>query len=114
EDAPITIAVRAVTPPHGAREMHLAIADPGIGIPANEQERIFDKFYRVAGAGRRTHGTGMGLAIVKGLVEANGGHVEVESRPGRGSTFTVVLPVEEMTGDEARPAVPSALGKPPR
>ena len=70
------------------------ICDEGIGIPADEQSRIFDEFYRASNA-KREHrtGTGLGLSIVKKTVEKYGGRIEVESELGRGSCFTVVLPV---------------------
>jgi signal transduction histidine kinase len=74
--------------------LEISVTDHGIGIPPSEQERIFDKFYRVTEGARGISGTGMGLAIVKGLVEAHGGHVHVTSVPGRGSTFTLTLPLE--------------------
>ncbi|HEU5191589.1 MAG TPA: HAMP domain-containing sensor histidine kinase [Methylomirabilota bacterium] len=71
----------------------VAVADEGIGIPPREQERIFDKFYRVGHSdtqGRR--GSGVGLALVKHIVDAHGGRVGVESRVGEGSRFTIILP----------------------
>lgn len=69
------------------------VADQGIGIPAEEQERIFDRFHRVeSGLHRRTEGTGLGLYLVKAIVEAHGGRVWVESVPGRGSIFMFTLP----------------------
>ena len=71
----------------------LAVADQGIGIPPEEQARIFEKFYRVGRSetqGRR--GSGVGLALVKHVAEAHGGRVRVESRPGEGSRFTLWLP----------------------
>jgi two-component system sensor histidine kinase KdpD len=92
---PVTVAARADPSMSGDDELHLSVADEGPGIPPDEQERIFDKFYQVTETGRRSGGTGMGLAIVKGLVEASGGQVLVESEPGHGSTFTVVLPLDE-------------------
>jgi len=72
----------------------VAVADEGIGIPAAEHGRIFDKFYRVGRSetqGRR--GSGVGLALVRHVAEAHGGEVTVESRPGEGSRFTLWLPV---------------------
>jgi signal transduction histidine kinase len=75
-------------------EICLAVSDEGIGIPAQEQERIFEKFYRVGRSetqGRR--GSGVGLALVKHIVTAHGGKVTVESQPGEGSTFTLRLPL---------------------
>jgi signal transduction histidine kinase len=71
----------------------LEVADEGIGIPLSERERIFEKFYRVGRSetqGRR--GSGVGLALVKHIVEAHRGRVTVDSRPGEGSRFTLHLP----------------------
>jgi PAS domain S-box-containing protein len=69
------------------------VADQGIGIPAEEQGRIFERFHRVeSGLHRRTEGTGLGLYLVKAIVEAHGGRVWVESAPGRGSIFMFTLP----------------------
>jgi PAS domain S-box-containing protein len=69
------------------------IADQGMGIPAEEQDRIFDRFHRIdSGLHRRTEGTGLGLYLVKAIVEAHGGRVWVESAPGRGSIFMFSLP----------------------
>jgi signal transduction histidine kinase len=75
-------------------ELHLSVEDQGMGIPAGEHGRIFEKFYRVGRSetqGRR--GSGVGLALVRHVAEAHGGRVTVESRPGEGSRFTIVLPV---------------------
>lgn len=72
----------------------LQVADTGEGIPASELPRIFERFYRVDKArARRTGGTGLGLAIVRHVAESHGGTVTVESKVGKGSTFTVTLPV---------------------
>ncbi|MGD2207574.1 MAG: ATP-binding protein [Anaerolineae bacterium] len=69
------------------------IADQGIGIPPEEQDRIFERFHRVeSGLHRRTEGTGLGLYLVKAIIEAHGGRVWVESAPGRGSIFMCALP----------------------
>ncbi len=69
------------------------VADEGIGIPAEEQDRIFERFHRVdSGLHRRTEGTGLGLYLVKAIVDAHGGRVWVESAPGRGSIFMFRLP----------------------
>jgi two-component system phosphate regulon sensor histidine kinase PhoR len=71
----------------------VAVSDTGIGIPKADQERIFERFYRVdAARSRESGGTGLGLSVAKHLVEAQGGHIEVQSEIGRGSTFSVVLP----------------------
>jgi two-component system, OmpR family, phosphate regulon sensor histidine kinase PhoR len=72
----------------------LQVADTGEGIPARELPRVFERFYRVDKArARQTGGTGLGLAIVRHVAEAHGGTVRVDSELGRGSTFTVALPV---------------------
>jgi two-component system sensor histidine kinase KdpD len=72
------------------------VADRGPGIPEKDLERVFDKFYRVQqktpGRGYPM-GTGLGLAVCKGLVEANGGRIWAEPRPGGGVIFTVTLPI---------------------
>jgi PAS domain S-box-containing protein len=69
------------------------VRDSGIGIPVDEQERIFERFYRSpAGGSRRQPGTGLGLPITRGLVEAQAGEISVTSAPGEGSTFTFWLP----------------------
>jgi two-component system, OmpR family, phosphate regulon sensor histidine kinase PhoR len=72
----------------------IQVADSGEGIPAGELSRVFERFYRVDKARtRQTGGTGLGLAIVRHVAEAHGGTVGVDSELGRGSTFTVTLPV---------------------
>src|SRR5262249_44674635 len=74
------------------------IVDRGPGVPRAEQQRIFEPFYRAAGAGNG--GAGLGLAIARGFIEANGGSVHVESLPGQGATFVVTFPLDE----SARPS----------
>jgi two-component system, OmpR family, phosphate regulon sensor histidine kinase PhoR len=71
----------------------LQFCDTGIGIPAIDLPYIFDKFYRAANASSEMSGTGLGLAIVKSIVENHGGRVWVESAVGKGTTFTVVMPI---------------------
>jgi two-component system phosphate regulon sensor histidine kinase PhoR len=72
----------------------LSVQDTGIGIPAGETERVFERFYKVDRARNRdAGGTGLGLAIAKHLVERHGGRIWVESREGAGSTFSLLLPV---------------------
>jgi signal transduction histidine kinase len=73
----------------------LRVADTGIGIAPEHQERLFDRFYQADGSTRRKYGgSGLGLALVKEIVEAHGGAVTVESQLGQGSTFEVWLPVD--------------------
>ncbi len=69
------------------------VRDTGSGISAEDQEVIFERFKRGSDAHRRYRGGGLGLAIVKTVAEAHGGHVELDSRLGEGSTFTMVIPV---------------------
>jgi signal transduction histidine kinase len=74
--------------------VELSVADSGVGIPAEELERVFERFYQIESHLTRRHGgMGLGLSIVKELVELQGGRVWAESEPGRGSRFFVVLPV---------------------
>jgi two-component system phosphate regulon sensor histidine kinase PhoR len=78
------------------REAVLEVADTGIGIEGRDQERVFERFYRVDKArSRELGGTGLGLSIVKHLSLALGGRVSLDSAPGRGSTFRVHLPVSD-------------------
>jgi len=70
----------------------LRVADTGIGIPQKDQPYIFDKFYRTDQAIDHYRGTGLGLSIVKSIVEQHQGRIWVDSEPGKGSTFTVMLP----------------------
>jgi two-component system phosphate regulon sensor histidine kinase PhoR len=72
----------------------LSVRDQGCGIAAEHLPRLFERFYRVDKArSRQSGGTGLGLAIVKHIVMAHGGAVNVESTPGRGSVFSIRLPV---------------------
>lgn len=71
----------------------ISVADQGIGIPTEEHKRIFERFYQVDGTTtRRYGGAGLGLALVKEVVEAHGGTITVQSVPGEGSTFSLILP----------------------
>jgi two-component system sensor histidine kinase SenX3 len=72
------------------------VQDHGLGIPERHQDRIFERFYRVdQGRGRASGGTGLGLAIVRHVVQNHGGRVEVESVPGAGAIFRLLLPTSD-------------------
>ena len=80
--------------------LEISVSDRGIGIAAADQSRIFDPFYRAPGVvAAQIQGAGLGLSLVKRIVEAHGGRVAVKSAPGEGSTFTVSLPT--LKGDVA-------------
>ena len=70
--------------------LNLTIADQGPGIPPDQLDKIFDKFYRVPGTA--AGGTGLGLSICRGLVAAHGGELQAENRPSGGVAFTIKLP----------------------
>ncbi len=81
----------------------LEVADTGVGIPAEEQPHVFERFYRVDKTrSREVGGAGLGLAIVKSICSAHGGHVEVESVEGCGSTFRVELPLVNASSENIR------------
>nr|WP_051480377.1 ATP-binding protein [Cellulomonas sp. KRMCY2] len=85
--------------------VEIAVVDQGIGIPAHLQPRLFERFYRVDPArSRDTGGTGLGLSIVKHVAADHGGDVVVWSEPGRGSTFTIRLPLAHVANRAAAPA----------
>jgi two-component system sensor histidine kinase KdpD len=76
-------------------QLMLSVTDQGPGLAPDEKDRVFDKFYRGQQRGvRRRAGTGMGLAIARGIIEAHGGRIWAESAPGAGATFTMAIPVE--------------------
>ncbi len=88
EGGSVTVTVR-----DGGENAILTVADTGIGIPEEAQPRVFERFYRVdKSRSKETGGTGLGLSIVKHAVQAMGGEIRLESTPGNGSTFTVILP----------------------
>jgi signal transduction histidine kinase len=75
-------------------QVMISFVDNGIGIAAEDLPNIFNKFYRVRNESTQDiEGTGLGLAIVKSIVENHGGHIDVDSQVGQGTTFTVYLPI---------------------
>ncbi len=105
------------TPPGGTVVVRLCgkgaharieVADTGVGIPAEDQPHLFDRFYRARNAtGRSIPGLGLGLTIVRTIVEGHGGTVSVHSTPGEGATFTVLLPAA--VGSDSRSRAPSQV-----
>jgi PAS domain S-box-containing protein len=91
-DTPITVTVRREEVDDGAWAV-FSVADRGIGIPQADLPHIFERFHRARNVGRETMGTGIGLAGARQIVEQHGGTIEVRSEEGRGSTFTVHLPL---------------------
>jgi signal transduction histidine kinase len=88
-----------------AEEMLLTCRDTGIGIPEEERERIFEKFYQIdSSATRRFGGAGLGLSIVREIVLLHGGQIWVESTAGQGSTFFISLPKNPPGADGGGPA----------
>ena len=103
------IEVRVDTPDQ--RTVRLTVRDTGVGIPAEELPRMFERFHRVQNVNARTHeGTGIGLALVQELVRLHGGTVSVESALGEGSRFVLTLPLGRAHLDPAR--VKPAAGEP--
>jgi signal transduction histidine kinase/DNA-binding response OmpR family regulator len=93
------------------REVQVKVRDNGPGIPAEEQKRIFEAFYRLQKSGEGVEGTGLGLAITESLVKLQGGSLGIESEPGRGSCFYFSLPLAKGVR-EARPRVANGARKP--
>jgi two-component system sensor histidine kinase KdpD len=89
-DTPIDISLGRT-----GEEILITVADRGPGIPQADLERVFDKFYRVQRDKRNSNptGSGLGLAVCKGVVEAHGGHIEARAREGGGVIFSVTLPI---------------------
>ena len=99
----ITVTVEMVD-----NQIKVSVSDTGFGIEKRHQDKIFERFYRVKDKNtRHITGTGLGLPIVKGLVDSMGGKIELDSEPGSGSTFTVYLPLETPAETETEAASPS-------
>ena len=84
---PIEIGITAVP-----ESIVITVADRGLGIPPDELPHIFNKFYRIRLPAYRVHGTGLGLSICKGIIEAHGGEITAENRPGGGTIMKITLP----------------------
>ena len=74
------------------QQITLTVTDTGHGIPREDLEKIFVPFFTTKEVGK---GTGLGLTVVQGIIQEHGGSIEVDSEPGRGSTFTITLPLSE-------------------
>ena len=105
EGGPVHVRVRCE-----GEQVHLAVEDKGIGIPADQVARVFDIFYRTSEAERRrTPGLGLGLFITRGIVERHGGRIWADSEIGRGTTVHVTLPVQPAeSADPQRPTAGAA------
>jgi two-component system OmpR family sensor kinase len=106
------IVIGAAIDERGAR---LWVADTGPGVPEDEHARIFERLAYGAGGRRHPNSTGLGLAIVSAIARAHGGRVELNSTPGDGATFSIVIPASEHQGEEddsglIREAQPAAVG----
>jgi signal transduction histidine kinase len=84
-----TVRIALAQENDGAR---ISVSDQGIGIEPQDLQRIFEPFRRAGASDRSIPGVGLGLAVTRRLILAHGGRIDVRSRPGAGSTFTVVLP----------------------
>ena len=96
-----------------SRQCHLlgthlrqAVLDQGQGIPVNEQELVFEEFYRGSSTRDSSEGTGLGLAIAKKIVQTHGGRIWVESGEGTGSKFCFTLPLNDASPNNPRPNDP--------
>jgi signal transduction histidine kinase len=91
DDRWVHVAVAVVASPR--REVRIAVADHGAGLDADERRLVFEPFFRGRHAvSHQIHGSGLGLSLVRRIVDAHGGRVELDSELGRGSTFTMCLP----------------------
>ncbi len=89
----------------GTAGVQFVVSDDGEGIPPDALSRIFERFFRVPGS-RARHGVGLGLAITREIVEAHGGSIEVQSEPGRGTSFTIQLPCVHASSTKLSQSLP--------
>jgi len=81
---------------HSKKEIEFSIKDSGVGVPKDQQKRVFSRFFRGTNVMRmETEGTGLGLYIVKNIIEAHGGKIWFESEEGKGTTFYFTLPIKQ-------------------
>ncbi|MDQ5856253.1 MAG: ATP-binding protein, partial [Actinomycetota bacterium] len=114
-DGRITVSLRAQTPSAGPRVAVLRVTDTGTGVAKEDLSRLFERFYRAEHAkSRSVEGSGIGLALVRELVELHGGTITVESTVGVGTTFTVTLPFgcEHLPATQLRAAAAEAAPSP--
>ena len=112
ERGEVVVRVSAVGGGPSSVLLHVAVADTGIGIAPERQTMIFESFSQSDVSNARLYGgSGLGLAIVKRLAELMGGQIVVDSEPGAGSTFTLVVRLEKQPGASARPPVPLLHGR---
>ena len=105
------IALSVAASPDGLSAI-VKVSDTGVGIPAEELPRLFERFHRIEGQkGRSIEGSGIGLALVNDLVKLHGGEIAVESAPGEGATFTISLPLghAHLPAEQVRVKAPEAL-----
>jgi signal transduction histidine kinase len=97
---------------HEAGDAVISVRDTGMGIPSEEQSRLFDRFFRSQRASEQAvPGVGLGLTIVKAIVEGHGGTIDLESTEGRGTTFRVRVPLTPPAeGFASLPATTEVLG----
>jgi len=111
ERGSVTLRLTPLAWSDGEAVVHFEVLDTGIGMTPDELERLFQPFHQIDGTrNRRRGGTGLGLAISQRIVEAMGSHIEVDSRPGRGSCFHFALPLEEDKMPAPLTAVDSSMG----
>ena len=109
ENGAVSVAVSCVKKDTDT-QLEIKVTDTGIGIPANRHEKIFERFFQHDLPGTMMNqGSGIGLAITKEFVNLLGGAISVESAEGKGSTFTVLLPVKEIIPSAVVPAVPETI-----
>jgi signal transduction histidine kinase len=104
EGGPVDVFVETEGAPLSS--VTVRVTDRGVGIPPEEIERVFERFYRASNVSERIPGTGIGLAGAKQIVERHGGSIELSSDQGKGTTVSVTLPVlvEELTPSAEQPA----------